>query len=127
MLEKFLDIVFQNLSVEDVKLTDKFIDLGCDGFDYVEIVMKIEKEFNILIQDNYVIQSNGNDLEKIGDLYKVLFIHELPFSDMGLKYNEISDRVEEFEIFNSDYEVDLISLNSLFDFYGYEFSIDDYL
>lgn len=127
MLEKFLDIVFQKLSVEDVKLTDKFMDLGTDQFDYVEIIMDIEKEFNISIEENLLTKSDGSDLDRVGDLYKVLFIYELPFSDMGLKYKEISERVEEFEIFNSNYEMDLISLNSLFDFYGYEFSIDDYL
>ena len=121
MLEKFLDIVFQKLSVEDVKLTDKFMDLGCDDFDYVEIIMQLETEFNIDLQPSDVSYHNGYNLKTVYELYLVCLVKTFPFCD-EYSTKEMIDRLEEFEVIK-DYEVDLISLNSLFDFYGYEFSI----
>lgn len=40
--------------------------------------------------------------------------------------NEVNDRIEEFDVIK-DNKLDLISLNSLFDYYGKEFNEQDYI
>ena len=54
VIEKLRDIIVDQLSVapEQVKLEAKFQeDLGADSLDVVELVMRIEEEFNIEIPD----------------------------------------------------------------------------
>jgi acyl carrier protein len=39
------------VSIADLKLTDSLVDLGADSLDILEIVMDIEKEFDVEIPD----------------------------------------------------------------------------
>ena len=41
-----------NVNLEDIKLESKFKDLGADSLDTVELIMEIEKEFDVKIPDN---------------------------------------------------------------------------
>lgn len=51
--EKVSQIISLQLSIDkdDVKLESSFDDLGMDSVDRVEIIMKLEEEFNIEIKD----------------------------------------------------------------------------
>ena len=70
--DKVRDIIEKELGVEREKLTDEasFIeDLGADSLDIVELVMLIEKEFNIEIPDE--------DAEKIATVQHAIdYINE---------------------------------------------------
>ncbi|MBE9490867.1 MAG: acyl carrier protein [Bacteroidetes bacterium] len=53
--EKVIEMAADLLGVEKHELTDEAnfqMDLGADSLDQVELVMEIEKEFNIAISDN---------------------------------------------------------------------------
>ena len=63
--QKVRDIIEKELGVEREKLTDgaSFIeDLGADSLDIVELVMELEKEFNIDIPDE-----DAEKLRTVGD------------------------------------------------------------
>ena len=53
ILEKVKDIVAEQLGVEkeDIKLETTFEDLEADSLDVVELIMKLEEEFDIEIPD----------------------------------------------------------------------------
>lgn len=53
--QKVVEIIVNKLSVEESKVTENahFInDLGADSLDTVELIMELEKEFNISIPDD---------------------------------------------------------------------------
>ena len=63
--QRVRDIIEKELGVEREKLTDdaSFIeDLGADSLDIVELVMELEKEFNIDIPDE-----DAEKLRTVGD------------------------------------------------------------
>jgi acyl carrier protein len=63
--DKVKEIIVRELGVERDKLTDNasFIDdLGADSLDIVELVMEVEKEFNIDIPDE-----EAETLRTVGD------------------------------------------------------------
>lgn len=54
-MEKIKRIIEEKLGLEtrDYTLESKFVDdLGCDSLDVIEIVLSVEKEFNISIPDD---------------------------------------------------------------------------
>lgn len=53
ILEKVRDIVAEQLNVDkkDIKLETTFEDLEADSLDVVELIMKLEEEFDIEIPD----------------------------------------------------------------------------
>ncbi len=68
--EKVRDIIVEELGVERDKLTDdaSFMeDLGADSLDTVELVMALEKEFDIDIPDE-----EAEKLRTVGDAMKYL-------------------------------------------------------
>ncbi|HEU5174171.1 MAG TPA: acyl carrier protein [Gemmatimonadaceae bacterium] len=68
--QKVRDIIEKELGVEREKLTDgaSFIeDLGADSLDIVELVMELEKEFNIDIPDE-----DAEKLRTVGDAISYL-------------------------------------------------------
>jgi acyl carrier protein len=70
--EKVKDIIAEELGVEREKLNDdaSFMeDLGADSLDQVELVMALEKEFDIDIPDE-----DAEKLRTVGDAMK--YLHE---------------------------------------------------
>ncbi|NIM50278.1 MAG: acyl carrier protein [Gemmatimonadales bacterium] len=68
--EKVRDIIVEELGVERDKLTDDATfmeDLGADSLDTVELVMALEKEFDIDIPDE-----EAEKLRTVGDAMKYL-------------------------------------------------------
>ena len=68
--DKVKDIIAEELGVEREKLTEEasFIeDLGADSLDQVELVMALEKEFDIDIPDE-----EAEKLRTVGDAMKYL-------------------------------------------------------
>ena len=51
--EKVITIVYDQLDVlaERIKESNNLKDLGADSLDFVELVMKVEEEFNIAVPD----------------------------------------------------------------------------
>ena len=69
---KVKDIIVEELGVERDKLTDNasfMEDLGADSLDTVELVMAVEKEFDIDIPDE-----EAEKLRTVGDALK--YLHE---------------------------------------------------
>jgi acyl carrier protein len=68
--EKMQEIVSEKLGVEKSKVTKEasFIDdLGADSLDTVELIMKMEEEFNIEIPDE-----EAENLKTVGDVVEYL-------------------------------------------------------
>lgn len=71
--EKVINIVSEKLNVDSKKVvsTASFVnDLGADSLDIVEIVMEVEKEFNINIPDE-----ESTKLITVGDAIKYIEAH----------------------------------------------------
>ena len=72
MVEKVKDIIVEELGVEREKLTSEasfMEDLGADSLDTVELVMAVEKEFDIDIPDE-----DAEKLRTVGDAMN--YLHE---------------------------------------------------
>ncbi len=70
MEDKVKDIIAEELGVEREKLTDEssfMDDLGADSLDQVELVMALEKEFEIDIPDE-----EAEKLRTVGDAMRYL-------------------------------------------------------
>jgi len=70
VFEKLRDIIVDQLSVapEQVKLEAKFQeDLGADSLDVVELVMRIEEEFDIEIPDE-----DAEKIQTVGDAVRYI-------------------------------------------------------
>ena len=68
--EKVKKIVVEDLGVDESEVTDSarlYEDLGADSIDYVEILMKVEKEFGITIPDDEAF-CNEKSLNIIGNI-----------------------------------------------------------
>jgi len=55
--KKVKDVMMGVLGIEEEDITDKanlFDDLGCDSLDVIELIMALEKEFQISIPDSEV-------------------------------------------------------------------------
>jgi acyl carrier protein len=74
ILEKVKSIVAENLKVSDpsvISLDTTFIDdLGADSLDVVELVMKLEDEFNIEIPDE-----DAKAITKVGEAVDYIIKH----------------------------------------------------
>jgi len=68
---------------------------------------------SIYTVENNTLSYDDNPLE--------LFIHKLEYIFTDLYENEIRERLDEFEVIKDINQIDLISLNSLFDFYNIPF------
>ena len=70
-MEKLIKSIIENkfgISPKDYSNDSSFIeDLGCDSLDVVDLIMDIEKEFNISIPDDDVTRLNtvGNLIEYV--------------------------------------------------------------
>lgn len=65
---KVKEIIVKKLGVEESQVTDDASftkDLGADSLDTVELIMELEKEFNVQIEDSQAekIQTVGNVIE----------------------------------------------------------------
>ncbi len=70
--EKVTAIVLDQLSIEEnqLSLTSSFFTQGADELDCIEIVMRIEEEFNIEINDS--------DAEKLTSVFDIVeYVHKL--------------------------------------------------
>lgn len=65
--QKVADIIAQKLSIDKSKVTINATlqDLGADSLDIVEIIMKIEEQFNIEINDE-----KAEELKNVEDVVK---------------------------------------------------------
>lgn len=60
--------VKSNLNVEDIQETDHLEDdLGLDSLDHVELIMKLEKEFNIGIPDDEFENLKNTTVKELTD------------------------------------------------------------
>jgi acyl carrier protein len=70
--DKVISIIVEKLDIDPfvIQMTSTLQDLGVDSLDMVEIIMKIEEEFNIEINDEVV--------EKMHNVQDVIsYVHEL--------------------------------------------------
>lgn len=70
--DKVIGIIVEKLDIDPsiIQMTSTLQDLGVDSLDMVEIIMKIEEEFNIEINDEAV--------EKMHNVQDVIaYVHEL--------------------------------------------------
>ena len=73
MLEKIISFVSEQLSVNESEIDEKteiVDDLGADSLDVVEILMRVEKEFNVPILDGDI-----TTLKTVGDVAKYVEAH----------------------------------------------------
>lgn len=74
--EKVMAILCDKLGLEEYEVDENkqlVSDLGADSLDIVEIIMEIEKEFDVKIDDNEL-----SEIKTVGDIIKKL-------KDMGVK------------------------------------------
>ena len=67
-IEKVISILSEQLGMDEYEIngnSDFVNDLGMDSLDTVEIIMAVEKEFNLTIQDNEV-----DGIRTVNDLVK---------------------------------------------------------
>lgn len=70
MFEKIKEMIISELNVPEEKITLEARlaeDLGADSIDAVELIMKIEDEFNLEVSDD-----DAQNLKTVGDLVKYL-------------------------------------------------------
>lgn len=70
MLDKVKELIAEELNVDinNLNLKTKLReDLGVDSLDVVELVMRLEEEFNINVSDE-----DANDLETVGAIVKYI-------------------------------------------------------
>lgn len=60
--EKVLKILNEHILDIDVSLDDKLIDKGFDSLDKIEVCMDIEKEFGIIIDDDFLFSERPSDM-----------------------------------------------------------------
>lgn len=60
--EKVLKILNEHILDIDVSLDDKLIDKGFDSLDKIEVCMKIEKEFGIIIDDDFLLSERPSNM-----------------------------------------------------------------
>ncbi len=68
--QKITEIIVKKLGVEESQVTDEANftkDLGADSLDTVELIMELEKEFDLQIED-----SDAEKLQTVGDVIKYL-------------------------------------------------------
>ncbi len=68
--QKITEIIVKKLGVEDSQVTNdaNFTkDLGADSLDTVELIMELEKEFDLQIED-----SDAEKMQTVGDVVKYL-------------------------------------------------------
>lgn len=68
--QKVTEIIVAKLGVEESQITDSanFIkDLGADSLDTVELIMELEKQFDISIED-----SDAEKIQTVGDVINYL-------------------------------------------------------
>jgi len=68
--QKITEIIVKKLGVEESQVTDaaNFTkDLGADSLDTVELIMELEKEFDIQIED-----SDAEKIQTVGDVVSYL-------------------------------------------------------
>ena len=74
--KKFVEIFVENLGVDEKEVIDQasiYSDLGADSLDAIEIIMTLEREFNIAIQDS--------------ELSENMTVHDLKVMVLGLIQN----------------------------------------
>jgi len=72
--QKVKAIIMDKLSVEESQITPEASftnDLGADSLDTVELIMELEKEFNITIPDE-----EAQTIATVGDAYKYIEAHQ---------------------------------------------------
>ncbi len=68
--QKLTEIIVKKLGVEESQVTNEANftkDLGADSLDTVELIMELEKEFDLQIED-----SDGEKLQTVGDVINFL-------------------------------------------------------
>ena len=68
--QKITEIIVKKLGVEESQVTDEANftkDLGADSLDTVELIMELEKEFDLQIED-----ADAEKLQTVGDVIKYL-------------------------------------------------------
>ena len=68
--QKITEIIVKKLGVEETQVTNEANftkDLGADSLDTVELIMELEKEFDLQIED-----SDAEKLQTVGDVIKFL-------------------------------------------------------
>lgn len=76
--EKVKKIISNNLGVDLEEVTNSAllgIDLGADSLDAVEVIMELEKDFNIQISDN--IAEDLKTVQQHIDIVEKLYIEEI--------------------------------------------------
>lgn len=68
--QKVTEIIVKKLGVEESQVTEEANftkDLGADSLDTVELIMELEKEFNLTIED-----SDAEKIQTVGDVLNYL-------------------------------------------------------
>ena len=68
--QKVTEIIVKKLGVEESQITEAASftkDLGADSLDTVELIMELEKEFNLTIED-----SDAEKIQTVGDVMSYL-------------------------------------------------------
>lgn len=68
--QKVTEIIVKKLGVEESQVTDEANftkDLGADSLDTVELIMELEKEFNLQIED-----ADAEKIQTVGDVINYL-------------------------------------------------------